>query len=45
MLIIRLQGVWLPLTVGFLVSGPISGTPSDRFGRRRMQRRRCIAFA
>jgi MFS family permease len=53
MLIIWLQGIWLPLhgysytstpfwagiyllplTVGFLVSGPISGTLSDRFGQR-----------
>lgn len=53
MLIIWLQGIWLPLhgysyestpfwagiyllplTVGFLISGPISGTLSDRFGAR-----------
>src|SRR5665811_895472 len=53
MLIIWLQGVWLPLhgydysatplwagiyllplTVGFLVSGPVAGTLSDRFGAR-----------
>jgi MFS family permease len=53
MLIIWLQGIWLPLhgfsyestplwagiyllplTIGFLVSGPISGTLSDRFGAR-----------
>jgi MFS family permease len=53
MLIIWLQGIWLPLhgydyvdtplwagifllplTVGFLVSGPLSGTLSDRFGSR-----------
>ena len=53
MLIIWLQGIWLPLhgysytstpfwagiyllplTVGFLVSGPISGWLSDRFGQR-----------
>ena len=53
MLIIWLQGIWLPLhgysyestplwagiyllplTVGFLVSGPLSGTLSDRFGAR-----------
>lgn len=53
MLIIWLQGIWLPLhgysyestplwagiyllplTVGFLVSGPIAGTLSDRFGAR-----------
>ena len=55
MLIIWLQGIWLPLhgydysqtplwagifllplTVGFLVSGPLSGTLSDRFGARGM---------
>ncbi len=53
MLIIWLQGIWLPLhgysyadtplwagiyllplTVGFLIAGPISGTLSDRFGAR-----------
>ena len=53
MLIIWLQGIWLPLhgysyestpfwagifllplTVGFLVSGPLSGNLSDRFGQR-----------
>jgi MFS family permease len=53
MLIIWLQGIWLPLhgydyadtplwagifllplTVGFLVSGPLAGTMSDRFGSR-----------
>jgi MFS family permease len=53
MLIIWLQGIWLPLhgfsyestpfwagiyllplTIGFLVSGPISGTLSDRYGAR-----------
>jgi len=53
MLIIWLQGIWLPLhgysyestpfwagiyllplTVGFLVSGPLSGALSDRFGQR-----------
>jgi MFS family permease len=53
MLIIWLQGIWLPLhgysyestplwagiyllplTIGFLVSGPISGSLSDRFGAR-----------
>ncbi len=53
MLIIWLQGIWLPLhgysyestplwagiyllplTIGFLLSGPISGTLSDRFGAR-----------
>jgi MFS family permease len=54
MLIIWLQGIWLPLhgygyastplwagiyllplTVGFLISGPVSGHLSDRFGTRR----------
>ncbi len=53
MLIIWLQGIWLPLhgysyestplwagiymlplTVGFLIAGPISGVLSDRFGAR-----------
>jgi MFS family permease len=53
MLIIWLQGIWLPLhgysyestplwagiyllplTIGFLVSGPVAGTLSDRFGAR-----------
>src|SRR5215467_6215654 len=34
MLIIWLQGIWLPLTVGFLISGPVSGHLSDRFGTR-----------
>src|SRR5580700_2345308 len=35
MLIIWLQGIWLlPLTAGFLVSGPTSGILSDRFGSR-----------
>src|SRR6187402_1628649 len=53
MLIIWLQGIWLPLhgysyestplwagiyllplTIGFLVAGPVSGTLSDRFGAR-----------
>jgi MFS family permease len=53
MLIIWLQGIWLPLhgfsyqdtplwagiymlpiTIGFLIAGPISGTLSDRFGAR-----------
>ena len=52
MLIIWLQGIWLPqhgycfeetplwagiymlpLTIGFLVAGPLSGVLSDRFGR------------
>ncbi len=58
MLIIWLQGIWLPLhgyaftqtplwagiymlplTVGFLVSGPISGLLSDRFGARPVRHR------
>ena len=62
MLIIWLQGIWLPLhgysyeatplwagiyllplTVGFLVSGPISGTLSDRFGARALRDRRPAA--
>ena len=53
MLIIWLQGIWLPLhgyafsstplwagiyllplTIGFLVAGPVSGALSDRFGAR-----------
>ena len=53
MLIIWLQGIWLPqhgysfsqtplwagiamvpLTVGFLIVGPLAGTLSDRFGAR-----------
>ncbi len=53
MIVIWLQGIWLPLhgysyertpfwagiymlplTVGFLIAGPISGTASDRFGSR-----------
>jgi MFS family permease len=53
MLVIWLQGIWLPLhgysysrtpfwagiymlplTIGFMVAGPISGTASDRFGSR-----------
>ena len=53
MLVIWLQGIWLPLhgysysrtpfwagiymlplTIGFIVAGPISGTASDRFGSR-----------
>src|SRR5689334_23504161 len=53
MLIIWLQGIWLPLhgydyestplwagiyllplTVGFILAGPVSGTLSDRFGSR-----------
>jgi len=55
MLIIWLQGIWLPLhgysyshtplwcgifllplTAGFLISGPLAGTLSDRFGARGM---------
>jgi len=34
MLIIWLQGIWLPLTAGFLVAGPLAGHLSDRFGAR-----------
>ena len=59
MLIIWLQGIWLPLhgydyestplwagiyllplTVGFLVAGPVSGCLSDRFGARAVRHRR-----
>ena len=59
MLIIWLQGIWLPqhgysfsqtplwagiymlpLTVGFLVAGPVSGYLSDRFGARPVRHRR-----
>ena len=62
MLIIWLQGIWLPLhgydysatplwagifllplTAGFLVAGPISGTLSDRFGARALRHRRHAA--
>ncbi len=63
-LIIWLQGIWLPLhgydyadtplwagifllplTVGFLVAGPISGTLSDRFGSRRFATAGALVFA
>ena len=59
MLIIWLQGIWLPLhgysfddtplwagiymlplTVGFLVAGPVAGTLSDRFGAAAVRDRR-----
>jgi MFS family permease len=62
-LIIWLQGIWLPLhgysysdtplwagifllplTAGFLVSGPISGTLSDRFGSRGMATGGMVVF-
>ena len=62
MLIIWLQGIWLPqhgycfeetplwagiymlpLTVGFLVAGPLSGVLSDRFGARGVRHRRHAA--
>ena len=62
MLIIWLQGIWLPLhgydyadtplwagifllplTAGFLVAGPVSGTLSDRFGARGVRDRRHAA--
>jgi MFS family permease len=64
MLIIWLQGIWLPLhgysyhqtplwagifllpmTAGFLVSGPISGIMSDRFGSRGIASGGCAVFA
>jgi MFS family permease len=64
MLIIWLQGIWLPLhgisyedtplwagiallplTVGFLVSGPISGYLSDRFGARPFATTGMVIFA
>ncbi len=64
MLIIWLQGIWLPLhgydyestplwagiyllplTVGFLIAGPISGKLSDRFGARRFATAGCILVA
>jgi MFS family permease len=64
MLIIWLQGIWLPLhgydysqtplwagifllplTAGFLVSGPLAGTLSDRFGARGMATGGMIVFA
>ncbi|MFJ4923496.1 MFS transporter [Streptomyces sp. NPDC088725] len=63
-LIIWLQGIWLPLhgydyadtplwagifllpmTVGFLVSGPVSGFLSDRFGARRFATAGLLVFA
>ena len=34
MLIIWLQGIWLPLLIGFILMGPLSGWLSDRFGAR-----------
>jgi MFS family permease len=62
-LIIWLQGIWLPLhgysysqtplwagifllplTAGFLVSGPLAGTLSDRFGSRGMATAGCVVF-
>jgi EmrB/QacA subfamily drug resistance transporter len=64
MLIIWLQGIWLPihgysyestplwagiymlpLTVGFLVAGPISGVLSDRFGARAFATIGCLLVA
>ncbi len=64
MLIIWLQGIWLPLhgyaysqtplwagifllplTVGFLISGPLAGTLSDRFGARGMATGGMVVFA
>jgi len=64
MLIIWLQGIWLPrrgynysdtplwagifllpLTAGFLVSGPVAGTLSDRFGSRGMASAGMAVFA
>jgi MFS family permease len=63
MLIIWLQGIWLPehgysysqtplwagvfllpLTVGFLISGPLAGTLSDRFGTRGMATAGMVVF-
>ena len=63
MLIIWLQGIWLPLhgydysqtplwagifllplTVGFLISGPVAGTLSDRFGTRGMATAGMVVF-
>jgi MFS family permease len=63
MLIIWLQGIWLPLhgynfgdtplwagifllplTAGFLISGPVSGTLSDRFGARGMATAGMVVF-
>ena len=62
-LIIWLQGIWLPLhgydysqtplwagifllplTVGFLISGPVAGTLSDRFGTRGMATAGMVVF-
>jgi len=64
MLIIWLQGIWLPLhgynysdtplwagifllplTAGFLISGPVSGTLSDRFGARGFATAGMVIFA
>jgi MFS family permease len=64
MLIIWLQGIWLPLhgynysdtplwagifllplTAGFLISGPVSGTLSDRFGARGFATAGMVVFA
>jgi len=64
MLIIWLQGIWLPLhgynysdtplwagifllplTAGFLISGPVAGTLSDRFGSRGMASAGMAVFA
>jgi MFS family permease len=64
MLIIWLQGIWLPLhgydynktplwagifllplTAGFLVSGPVAGTLSDRFGSRGLATAGMVVFA
>jgi MFS family permease len=64
MLIIWLQGIWLPLhgynyhetplwagifllplTAGFLVSGPVAGTLSDRFGSRGLASTGMLVFA
>ena len=63
MLIIWLQGIWLPLhgydysdtplwagifllplTAGFLISGPVSGTLSDRFGSRGLATAGMVVF-
>jgi len=63
MLIIWLQGIWLPLhgynysdtplwcgifllplTAGFLISGPVAGTASDRFGSRGMATAGMVVF-
>jgi MFS family permease len=63
MLIIWLQGIWLPLhgyqysdtplwagifllplTAGFLISGPVAGTLSDRFGARGMASAGMVVF-